>query len=143
MNTNRGKLYACFVDFRKAFDSIWHQGLLHKLTNYGICGSFNNLIESLYSQLKCAIKVGNKMTTYFRYQRGVRQGCILSPLLFNIYLNELPTLLTSPKSDPLILPDGTQLNCLLYADDLIILSKSKHGLQNCLNFLYLYFVKNG
>ena len=109
MNTNGGKLYACFVDFHKAFDSIWHQGLFHKLTNYGICGNFNNLIESLYSQLKCAIRIGNKMTTYFRYQRGVRQGCILSPLLFNIYLNELPTLLMSPKSNPLIFPDGTQL----------------------------------
>ena len=141
MNTNRGKLYACFVDFLKAFDSIWHQGLFHKLTNYGICGNFNYLIESLYSQSECAIKIGNKMTTYFRYQRGVRQRCILSPLLFNIYLNELPTLLTSPKSDPLILPDGTQLNCLLYADDLVILSKSKHGLQNCLNSLSLFCEK--
>ena len=81
------------------------------------------------------------MTTYFRYQRAVRQGCILSLLLFNIYLNELPTLLMSPKSDPLILPDGTQLNCLLYADDLVILSKSKHGLQNCLNSLSLFCEK--
>ena len=141
-NTNRGKLYACFVDFRKAFDSIWHQGLFHKLTNYGICGNFNNLIESLYSQSKCAIKIGNKMSTYFRYQRGVRQGCTLSPLLFNIYLNESPTLLTSPKPDLLILPDGTQLNCLLYADDLVILSKSKHGLQNFFNTSSLFCEKS-
>ena len=81
------------------------------------------------------------MTSYFRYQRGFRQGCILSPLLFNIYLNELPTLLTSPKSDPLILPDGTQLNSLLYADDLVILSKSKQALQNGLNPLSLFCEK--
>lgn len=68
--------------------------------------------------------------------RGVRQGCILSPLLFNLYINEIPKLFTETASDPFILPNGTKLNSLLYADDLIILSRSKYGLQNCLNQLH-------
>ena len=68
--------------------------------------------------------------------RGVRQGCILSPLLFNRYVNDLPYAFQNTLSGPIILPNGTKLNSLLYADDLIILSRSKVGLQNCLNTLH-------
>ena len=133
VNHRKEPLYACFVDFKKAFDSIWHQELFYKLLSYGINGHFYNLTKDMYSKSKCSIKLGHHKTKYFEYSRGVRQGCILSPLL---YLNELPSSLNNTESsDPHILPDGTKLNSLLYADDLIILSRSKHGLQNCLNTL--------
>ena len=71
-------------------------------------------------------------------QEGVRQGCILSPLLFNLYVNDLAFSFNNVLSDPFVLPNGTKLNSLLYADDLIILSRSKLGLQNCLNMLSSY-----
>ena len=89
----------------------------------------------MYSKCICYIKLGAKRTGYFEYARGVRQGCILNPLLFNLYLNELPNLIKDSTSltDPFILPNGTKLRTLLYADDLILLSKSKQGLQNCIN----------
>ena len=63
----------------------------------------------------------------------MRQGCILSPLLFNLYVNDLAFSLNNILSDPVILPNGTKLSSLFYADDLIILSRSKLGLQNCRN----------
>ena len=78
---------------------------------------------------------------FFTYSKGVRQGCILSPLLFNIYINEITTLFKNTNSDPFILPNGTELSCLLYADDLIILSKSKFGLQKCLDKLHSWSKK--
>ena len=65
----------------------------------------------------------------------MRQGCILSPLLFNLYINDLPFAFENTLSDPFVLPNGAKLNSLLYADDLIILSRSKTGLQNCLDKL--------
>ena len=66
----------------------------------------------------------------------MRQGCILSPLLFNLFINELPLSFSqSPQCDPFTLPNGSKLNCLLYADDLVILSRSKQGLNNCLKNL--------
>ena len=112
-DSNSGKIYACFVDFKKAFDSVWHQGLLYKLLKYKIGGHFYDLIKNMYSHTKCAIKISNSRTPFFQYKRGVRQGCILSPLLFNIYINEIPKLFENNQSDPFILPNGTKINSLL------------------------------
>ena len=138
VNCHQTKVYACFVDFRKAFDSVWHDGLLYKLLQINVRGNFYNLIKSLYSNSTSSIKIGNNRTRPFRYARGVRQGCILSPLLFNLYVNDLAFSFNNVLSDPFILPNGTKLNSLFYADDLIILSRSKLGLQNCLNKLSSY-----
>lgn len=129
-----GKIYACFIDFKKAFDSIWHDGLLLRLLKYNINGHFYNLIKNLYSKSKCFVKLGSQQTKTFDYMRGVRQGCILSPLLFNLYINELSLQLDQTiRSDAIYLPNNSKLTSLLYADDLVLLSKSKVGLQNCLN----------
>ena len=66
------------------------------------------------------------------------QGCILSPLLFNLYLNELPFILNNNAKDSILLPDGSHLNCLLYADDLLLISTSAEGLQQSLDRLSKY-----
>lgn len=138
---HKQKIYACFVDFRKAFDSVWHEGLFHRILSYGIGGKFYDLLKSLYSRSTCAIKLGPNKTNTFSYRRGVRQGCILSPLLFNLFVNELPLSLNQNGTDPFILPNGNKLNSLLYADDLVILSKSKQGLDKCLRILECFNTK--
>ena len=134
-HSTKGKLFTCFIDFKKAFDSIWHDGLFYKLLQYKIGGKFYDLIKNLYSKSKCSIKIGLQRTEYFEYANGVRQGCILSPMLFNLYLNEIPTLLDKMDTNPIILPDGSKLNCLLYADDLILISNTSEGLQRSLDTL--------
>jgi hypothetical protein len=121
-NKAKGKLYCCFVDFQKAFDSVWHEGLFRKLLKNKIGGNIYDLISDMYSKSKCAIRYGEKRTNFFEYNRGVRQGCILSPILFNSYLNELPKTLTSnslQETDPITLPNGSLINCLFYADDMV------------------------
>jgi len=75
--------------FKKAFDSIWHQGLFYKLIKSGIGGKTYDLIKSMYTECKCGVKINTKRTRYLSQERGVRQGCCLSPTLFNIYINEL------------------------------------------------------
>ena len=139
-HTNK-KIYACFVDFKKAFDSVWHDGLLLKLLEYKIGGRFYDLITNLYINTKCAVKIDDHRTSFFPYTIGVRQGCVLSPTLFNLYINELPKLLAeTPESDPFILSNNV-INSLLYADDLVILSQTQNGLQNCLNTLHTWSKK--
>ena len=119
---HRTKVYACFVDFRKAFDSVWHDGLLYKLLQYNVGGKLFSFIKSLYPNSTCSVRLGSKKTRSFQYARGVvRQGCILSPLLFNLHLNDLAFSFNNILSHPFLLPNGMKLNSLLYADDLIIL----------------------
>ena len=82
--------FACFVDFSKAFDSVNRMALWHKIEHrFGISGPFLNLIKSLYENVESAVKVNNNLTDWFEIQDGVKQGCILSPSLFSMFINDL------------------------------------------------------
>ena len=78
---NKQKIYACFVDFSKAFDMVWHSGLLKKLLDLGIGGNFYKVIKHMYSDSKFAVKKDNLISGFGNYEKGVRQGDGLSPLL--------------------------------------------------------------
>ena len=77
-------LFSCLVDFRKAFDCIPSQKLFDKLTK-GVQGRFLNVLISMYSNDKSAVKIDNKLTESFTCHAGVKQDCMLSPTLFNFY----------------------------------------------------------
>ena len=70
VHNHNEKIYACFVDFKDAFDSVWHDGLLNKLLQIDVGGSFYNLIKNLYHNSSCSIKIAQKQTRSFRYARG-------------------------------------------------------------------------
>ena len=77
------------------------------------------------------------MTTFFSQEHGVRQGCCMSPTLFNIYINELATILEKSTAAGLTRHDS-EIKFLLYADDLVLLSPTKQGLQQNLDLLDQY-----
>ena len=135
------KLYVCFVDFEKAFDSVWHKGLFKKLHDYGIHGNSLNLIIDLYAKTKCSIKSGNHITEFFNYEKGVRQGCPLSPLLFNLFINDLVGIINKNSNSNINLNTSNKINALLYADDLVLISESKEGLQRQIDTLQEYCQK--
>ena len=135
---NKGKLYACFIDFRKAFDTVWHEGLFVKLEELGITGNFLNTLQDMYEKTECAVKMGNRTTQYFKCKKGVRQGDPLSPLLFNIFINKIFDNLNEANCDPVTLNGIDNINALAYADDIVLLSTSKDGLQKALTIVHQY-----
>ena len=83
-------LYVCFVDFRKAFDTVWQKGLFFKLLQCGISSKFVNIIVDMYSKLSSRVNINGGFSLNFPVLLGTRQGCPLSPTLFNVFLNDLP-----------------------------------------------------
>ena len=96
---------------------------------------------SLYAISTSSVRLGRKKNAIFSIRQEVyaKATSYISPLLFNLYLNDLAFSFNKILSDPFVLPNGMKLNSLSYADDLIILSRSKVGLQNCVNTFSSYF----
>ena len=92
----------------------------------------------MYEKSNCAVKIQNKITNFFQCERGVRQGCPIGPILFNICTDEKAYKLEGINPAPLELPNGTLVSCLMYADNIIILSRSPEGLQKLLDHTDIY-----
>ena len=135
------KVYVAFVDFSKFFDKINRHVMLYKLLKYGITGNVYHIIKSVYAKTTYCIKIGDKISPTFSATNGLKQGCCLSPLLSNIFQNDLHDIFDE-RCDPIAI-GSVILNSISWADDLILISKSKEGLQRCLNLLFLYCKKWG
>ena len=133
----KGKqLFSCFVDFKSAFDTVWRDGMLFKLTKFGVGGNMLRIIQNMYKTVDYRVKLIGGTTESIKSYVGVKQGCVLSPLLFNLYISDLPNIF-----DATCLPvtsNSDLISCLMYADDLIIMSETRDGLQICLNKLNDY-----
>ena len=140
-NRRGKKLYTCFVDFQKAFDSVWRGGMIYKLLKYGLNMDYVKAIDSMYSKTSICLKMNNCLTPQFRTYCGVKQGCILSPKLFNLFINDIPSIFDS-TCFPVSLGKKS-LSCLMYADDLLMFSENAEGLQKCLDKLSIYTRKWG
>ena len=136
----KNRIFSCFVDFEKAFDRIPRSLLLKKLENCGVVGKFLNVIISMYSNNIAHLKMNNKISDRFITNIGVRQGCVLSPTLFNIFMADFSRSLSSDHS--LFLDDKVKIACVLWADDIVLLSETKIGLQSHLDVLYKYASNN-
>ena len=107
-NNEGKKLFACFVDFQKAFDSVWRVGMFYKLIKFGMNKNLVKIIKNMYNKTRMSLKINNNITPPFRTHRGVRQGCILSPILFNLFINDIPDMFDK-SCDPVTL-DSQSLN---------------------------------
>jgi hypothetical protein len=131
---NRVKgLYVAFIDLSKAFDSVVHTKLLAKLQVYGVKGKFLSFLSSYYSSIQ--IQVPGAMSS-FACKRGVRQGCPLSPILFDIYINDVFKNLATSE----ILSGA---HGLMYADDILLWAKSLDRLNDRIREVDKWCVNNG
>ena len=110
--------------------------MIHKLHKYGIRGKFFNVIKSMYSSIKSCIKIDqNTLTGLFSCNKGIRKSDGLSPVLFSLFMNDLPQYFTGNKCPGVVLGNHS-LNCLIYADDLLVISPSPEGLQQSLDVIH-------
>ena len=140
----KGKyIFGCFVDFKKAFDSIPRDKLFQKLLDYNINGKFYDCLVNMYSNDVSCVKIGDSISPAFITNQGVKQGCILSPTLFNIFLSDIQAILETPSCHPVQLQKDLEISCIIWADDILLMSKTEVGLQNMLSAVHDYTAKNG
>ena len=131
-----GKLYACFVDLRKAFDSVQHDSLFEIMLKIGIHGKFMKAVMAIYNEVQACVRIDDRFIDFFDCPVGVRQGCILSPELFSIFINEIATTVDEKGIHGIqLLPGLVEIFILLFADDIVLLSDTARGLQNQIDIL--------
>lgn len=145
LKSKRLKLFCSFIDFSKAFDSVWRVGLWTKLLKNNINGKFFRIIYNLYQGIKSCISFNGDQSSFFQSFRGVRQGENLSPVLFALFLNDLESFLYAEKCSGIELNLSSdsvfmyvKLFILLYADDTVIFGTDATSLQHNLNVFYEY-----
>ena len=138
---DKNKLYAAFIDFKKAYDTVDRELLFEHLKGLGINGPFLHNLKSMYASTKYSIKLTGGYTDSLESNLGLKQGCPLSRLLFNLYIDNMDKIFQT-QCDPIRL-QGTELNHFLYADDLVLLSRTPEGLQKCLNNLTDFAKRKG
>ncbi|GFV28938.1 probable RNA-directed DNA polymerase from transposon BS [Trichonephila clavipes] len=114
---------ALFVDFEAAFDKVWRLKCIQKLQTLGVCNNMLMWIRNFISQRFSAVRFGNAISSFTQSETGLPQGTVISPILFNIFINDLPDLLAS---------DGLT-NTALFADDLAIWCSTPKRNQSKLN----------
>ena len=78
-------IYFCFIDYAKAFDCVDHNKLWEILKEIGMSDHLTFLLRNLYAGQEATVRTGHGTTDWFQIKKGVHQGCILSPCLFNLY----------------------------------------------------------
>ena len=141
------KLFCAFIDFEKAFDKVWREGLFYKMMLNKINGKMYNVIINMYDSIKSCISYNNCISEYFDCANGVRQGENLSPFLFSLFLNDVDTFLENKNITGLqAISDEIENNLdiylklfiLLYADDTALLAETANDLQTQLDAFYEY-----
>ena len=126
--------YAAFIDFSKAYDRINRSLLWHKLSMLGVSNKMLTSLKSLYQNVQCTVRINGICSEWFQVETGLKQGCILSPLLFNGFVNDLVEELNALECG-IKFNDLSMLSVLLHADDIVILSDDDIRLQTMLNSL--------
>ena len=118
----------CCIDYAKAFDCVDH----HKLKEMGIPEHLTCLLKNLYAGQEATVRTGHGTTDWFQIGKGVRQGCILSPCLFNLYSEYIMRNDGLDDAQAGIKTARRNINNLIYTDDTILMAESEEELKSLL-----------
>ena len=118
-------IYFCFIDYAKAFDCVDHNKLCKILKEIGIPDQLTCLLRNLYAGQKATVRTGHGTTNWFQIGNGVRQGCILSPCLFNLYAEYIMRNAGLDETQAGIKIARRNINNLRYADDTTLMAENE------------------
>ena len=126
-------MFVSFIDFKKAYDRVDRGKLWGCLKGMGIGGRALAFLKAAYSDVSCEVKVGARHSDLYEVSRGLRHGCILSPLLFSLFINSIVARL---KEAEVGVKCGSKLiSMLLYADDAVIFAADENSMRLGLDVL--------
>ena len=141
------QLWACFVDFKQAYDRVPRAQLWQRLESMGYGGQWLRAVRALYADVPMSVTAPGLEGRVFSATQGLKQGCPLSPTLFSLYIAdwEERVLSAAAAGTPLALPQlaGQPVPPLLYADDMALLATTANGLQQQLRLLEQYCAERG
>lgn len=121
-------MYLCFIDYNKAFDRVRHDHLMKLLEEKNLDRRDIAIILNLYYNQRASIRVERQSSEEIEIKKGVRQGCILSPLLFNVYSENIINKAFSDQTIGIKI-NGIPINNLRYADDTVLIAETAEDLQ--------------
>ena len=127
--SSRKKLYFCFTDYAKVFDCVDHNKLWKILKEMGISDHLTCLLRNLYAGQEATGRTGHGTTNCFQIEKGVHQGCILSPCLFNLYAEYITSNAKLDEAQTGIKITRRNINNLRYADDTTLMAESEEELK--------------
>ena len=118
-------IYFCFIDYSKAFDYVDHNKLWKILKEMGIPSHLTCLLRNLYAGQEATVRTRHGTMNWFQIGKGVHQGCILSPCLFNLYAENFMWHALLDEAQAGIRIAGRNINNLRYADDTTLMAESE------------------
>ena len=128
--SSRKNIYFSFTDYPKAFDCVDHNKLWKILKEMGIPDHLTCLLRNLYAGQEATVRTGHGTTDWFQIGKGVRQGCVLSPYLFNLYAEYIMRNNGLEETQAGIMITGRNINNLRYADDTTLMAESEEELKS-------------
>lgn len=138
-NCRPNPTYVCFIDVQKAYDRVWRDGLWEKLYGYGIRGKLWRVLRSVYESVESSVIINDRRTRFFNVDVGLRQGCLMSPILFALYINGLAEEVKKANLGSRIIRSGIdRCGILMFADDIALVAENKSDLLKLMDIAYQY-----
>jgi hypothetical protein len=122
----RQTTFACFIDVQKAYDTVWQAGMFKRLRDVGVRGKVWRLLKWWYSETESVVLVDGEETRPFKLRQGVKQGSVLSPVLYAVFLDGVVAELKQRGLGVVV--EGVWMGAALYADDTVLLAASREEL---------------